>query len=151
MSFRRKAVAVFALLAAVAAAAVPPASAASVDQAFSAAVAKVLATVHNDFLDGLSAEEKRAFEQLIDIIVERRGLDPGMHVFHYAPYEPTAMKRLMGRYGTRAGRNGSSPDPTGSWIGYASLVRRSLIMRRQRSKSAPTRSILLAKMMRGTL
>src|SRR5262249_75505 len=28
--------------------------------------------------------------------------DPGAHVYHYAPYEPTAMKRLMGRYGTRA-------------------------------------------------
>ena len=25
-----------------------------------------------------------------------------MHVYHYAPYEPTAMKRLMGRYATRA-------------------------------------------------
>src|SRR5262249_31123093 len=47
-------------------------------------------------------EEKRAFEQLIDVIVERRRRDPGMHVFHYAPYEPTSMKRLMGRYGTRA-------------------------------------------------
>ena len=47
-------------------------------------------------------EEKWAFERLIDLIVERRGRDPGMHVFHYAPYEPTAMKRLMGRYATRA-------------------------------------------------
>ena len=59
MSFRRKAVAVLALLAAVAAAS--PAGAASVDQAFAAAVAKVLDGVHNDFLDGLSASEKRAF------------------------------------------------------------------------------------------
>ncbi|MEZ5420492.1 MAG: hypothetical protein R2708_24555 [Vicinamibacterales bacterium] len=25
-----------------------------------------------------------------------------MHVHHYAPYEPTAFKRLMGRYATRA-------------------------------------------------
>ena len=24
-----------------------------------------------------------------------------MHVYHYAPYEPTALKRLMGRHGTR--------------------------------------------------
>jgi len=59
MSFRRKAVAVLALLAA--AAATPASAAASVDQAFSAAVAKVLAGVHNDFLDGLSPAEKRAF------------------------------------------------------------------------------------------
>jgi uncharacterized protein len=47
-------------------------------------------------------EEKRAFERLIDFIVERRRRDSVMHVFHYASYEPTAMKRLMGRYGTRA-------------------------------------------------
>ncbi|NOU26849.1 MAG: TM0106 family RecB-like putative nuclease [Polyangiaceae bacterium] len=48
------------------------------------------------------AEEKRAFETLIDLVGERRRVDPAMHVYHYAPYEPTAMKRLMGRYATRA-------------------------------------------------
>ena len=32
---------------------------------------------------------------------ERLAADPTMHVYHYAPYEPTALKRLMGRYGTR--------------------------------------------------
>jgi uncharacterized protein len=47
-------------------------------------------------------EEKQAFERFIDFVVERRRRDPAMHVYHYAPYEPTAMKRLMGRYGTRA-------------------------------------------------
>ncbi len=35
-------------------------------------------------------------------LLERRSRDPGMHVYHYAPYEPTAMKRLMGKYATRA-------------------------------------------------
>jgi uncharacterized protein len=24
-----------------------------------------------------------------------------MHIYHYAPYEPVALKRLMGRYATR--------------------------------------------------
>ena len=47
------------------------------------------------------AEEHRAFEELIDLIVERRRLHPRMHVYHYAPYEPNALGRLMGRYGTR--------------------------------------------------
>jgi predicted RecB family nuclease len=47
-------------------------------------------------------EEKAAFERLIDFVVERRSRDAAMHVYHYAPYEPTAMKRLMGRYATRA-------------------------------------------------
>ena len=52
----------------------------------------------NEFsLDG----ERRAFERLVDVIIERLERDPSMHVYHYAPYEPTALKRLMGRYGTR--------------------------------------------------
>lgn len=46
-------------------------------------------------------EERSAFEALIDSITERRAAHPGMHVYHYAPYEPAAIKRLMGRYGTR--------------------------------------------------
>ncbi len=45
--------------------------------------------------------EQRAFERLIDFIIARLAADPGLHVYHYAPYEPTALKRLMGRYGTR--------------------------------------------------
>ncbi len=49
-----------------------------------------------------AGQEKAAFERLIDLILESRTRDPQMHVYHYAPYEPTAMKRLMGRYGTRA-------------------------------------------------
>src|SRR3954453_16298596 len=48
-------------------------------------------------LDG----ERRAFERLVDFIVDRLERDPTMHVYHYAPYEPPALKRLMGRYGTR--------------------------------------------------
>jgi uncharacterized protein len=55
-----------------------------------------------DALGTFSLEaEKRAFEALIDLIMERWARDPGLHVYHYAPYEPTALKRLMGRYGTR--------------------------------------------------
>ena len=47
------------------------------------------------------AEEKRAFEDFIDFVVERLKRFPGAHVFHYAPYEPTALKRLMSYHGTR--------------------------------------------------
>jgi hypothetical protein len=47
------------------------------------------------------AGEKAAFERLIDRIDERLRRHPGMHVYHYAPYEPTALKRLMGRHATR--------------------------------------------------
>jgi predicted RecB family nuclease len=47
------------------------------------------------------AEEKAAFEQLIDLVSERRRRFPDMHVYHYAPYERTALQRLMGQHGTR--------------------------------------------------
>jgi uncharacterized protein len=45
--------------------------------------------------------ERRAFERLVDFVIERYDADPTLHVYHYAAYEPTALKRLMGRYGTR--------------------------------------------------
>ena len=45
--------------------------------------------------------ERRAFEALIDLVSDRLGSDPNLHIYHYAPYEPTAVKRLAGRYGTR--------------------------------------------------
>jgi uncharacterized protein len=47
------------------------------------------------------AEEKAAFEEFVDFVEERRAAHPQMHVYHYAPYERTALGRLMGRYGTR--------------------------------------------------
>ncbi len=49
---------------------------------------------------GLSAaEERAAFEQVIAEIEDAWAAHSGMHVYHYAPYEPAALKRLMGRYG----------------------------------------------------
>jgi predicted RecB family nuclease len=45
--------------------------------------------------------EKRAFEQAIDLMIGRLAKDPGIHVYHYAAYEPTAAGRLMGRHATR--------------------------------------------------
>jgi predicted RecB family nuclease len=47
------------------------------------------------------AEEKRAFARLMDWLVERRRRFPRMHVYHYAPYERSAIRRLMGEHGTR--------------------------------------------------
>jgi predicted RecB family nuclease len=46
-------------------------------------------------------EEKRAFRQLMDLFMERLQADENMHIYHYAPYEPTALKRLAGRHATR--------------------------------------------------
>ncbi|MEJ7786867.1 MAG: TM0106 family RecB-like putative nuclease [Solirubrobacterales bacterium] len=47
------------------------------------------------------AEERVAFEAFIDFVLERRERYPDLHVYHYAPYEPTAMKRMMGLHATR--------------------------------------------------
>ncbi|KRB30871.1 nuclease [Mesorhizobium sp. Root172] len=47
------------------------------------------------------ADEKLAFEAFIDFTTNRRETYPELHVYHYAPYEPGALKRLMGRYATR--------------------------------------------------
>ena len=47
------------------------------------------------------AGEKAAFERLMDLLTARLERFPEMHVYHYAPYEPTALKRLMGRHATR--------------------------------------------------
>jgi predicted RecB family nuclease len=46
-------------------------------------------------------EERRSFEAFVDLVVERLERHPDLHVYHYAPYEVSALKRLMGRYGTR--------------------------------------------------
>jgi predicted RecB family nuclease len=46
------------------------------------------------------AEERSAFEAFIDCAIQRHEAFPDMHIFHYAPYEPSALKRLMGRHGT---------------------------------------------------
>jgi predicted RecB family nuclease len=47
-----------------------------------------------------SASEKAVFEKFIADVMERWKHHPDMHVFHYAPYEPTAIKRLAGEHGT---------------------------------------------------
>ena len=44
--------------------------------------------------------ERAGFERLVARIVERRARHPEMHVYHYNHYEPTALKRLAGRYAT---------------------------------------------------
>lgn len=45
--------------------------------------------------------ERLAFEQFMDFVVERRRRYPGAHVYHYASYEETALKRLASLHATR--------------------------------------------------
>jgi predicted RecB family nuclease len=47
------------------------------------------------------AGEKRAFEAFIDFVHARLVADPDLHVYHYASYETSAVKRLMFTHGTR--------------------------------------------------
>jgi uncharacterized protein len=57
---------------------------------------------HYSGLWSLSREqEKRNFEQFVDWVMERWRQHPGLHIYHFAPYEPGALKRLMGRYASR--------------------------------------------------
>jgi predicted RecB family nuclease len=46
-------------------------------------------------------EEKKAFEDFVDCIMAIRERYPDMHIYHFSPYEPAALKRLMGKYATR--------------------------------------------------
>jgi predicted RecB family nuclease len=47
------------------------------------------------------AEEKCAFEGLVDFVQDRLRTWPDLHVYHYAPYEPSTLKRLMSVHATR--------------------------------------------------
>ena len=48
-----------------------------------------------------ATEEKKAFEGFIDWAHARWRKDPSLHIYHYAQYEVSALRRLMGRHGTR--------------------------------------------------
>ncbi|MEU9806397.1 TM0106 family RecB-like putative nuclease [Mycobacterium sp. NPDC050853] len=43
--------------------------------------------------------ERRALVAFLDLVAKRRHRNPGMHIYHYAAYEKTALLRLAGRYG----------------------------------------------------
>ncbi|MGC8657563.1 MAG: TM0106 family RecB-like putative nuclease [Desulfomonilaceae bacterium] len=46
-------------------------------------------------------EEKTAFESFMDFVAQRLKEYPSAHIYHYASYEETALKRLMCRHGVR--------------------------------------------------
>ncbi|HEX6813264.1 MAG TPA: TM0106 family RecB-like putative nuclease [Planctomycetota bacterium] len=48
-----------------------------------------------------AADEKRAVETFLDAVAARRAASPGMRIYHFAAYEPAALKRLTQRYETR--------------------------------------------------
>lgn len=46
-------------------------------------------------------DEKASFERFMDFVMARLQQHPDLHIYHFAPYEPAALKRLMGRYASR--------------------------------------------------
>jgi uncharacterized protein len=46
-------------------------------------------------------EEQTALESFVDAVMQRWSSFPGLHVYHFTPYDPAALKRLMGRYASR--------------------------------------------------
>ncbi|MBP2471663.1 uncharacterized protein JOF53_000535 [Crossiella equi] len=46
-------------------------------------------------------QEKHAFEAFVDFVMARLAEHPDLHVYHYAPYEVNALKRLAALHGTR--------------------------------------------------
>jgi predicted RecB family nuclease len=46
-------------------------------------------------------QERQAFEEFMDFCVVHRRKHPGVHVYHYASYEETALKRLASLHATR--------------------------------------------------
>ncbi|MFT5517371.1 MAG: putative RecB family nuclease [Rhodothermales bacterium] len=47
------------------------------------------------------AEERIAFEGLVDFLMARWETYPDFRIYHYSPYDKAAVSRLMGRHGTR--------------------------------------------------
>ncbi|MCB9899656.1 MAG: TM0106 family RecB-like putative nuclease, partial [Planctomycetes bacterium] len=47
------------------------------------------------------AAERVALETFVDVLLARLDAHPDLHVYHFAPYEPAALKRLASRHATR--------------------------------------------------
>ncbi|KQR39284.1 TM0106 family RecB-like putative nuclease [Microbacterium sp. Leaf159] len=49
------------------------------------------------------AAEREAFERFLDFVKVRRAAHPGMHIYHYAPYETAHLVAMAARHGVREG------------------------------------------------
>ena len=46
-------------------------------------------------------DERKNFERFIDLITQRWERFPDLHIYHFSPYDPAALKRLAGRYSSK--------------------------------------------------
>ncbi len=85
--------------------------------------------VHNGQYHALwaknEAEEKEIFEQFIDFAYKLKHQDPSLHIYHYAPYEVTSFKRLMGKYASRENEIDTFLR-SGTFVDLYSVVRQSV-------------------------
>lgn len=56
---------------------------------------------YHDWWAHTSEQERLAFEHFIDWIYQRWQQDKTMHIYHYAPYEVTAIRKISNRYNTK--------------------------------------------------
>ena len=68
---------------------------------FGAFVPDDASLAYREFWGETRAGEKRAFEAFVDWLVAHRAAHPHAHVYHYASYEKTALRKLAMRHGTR--------------------------------------------------
>ena len=54
---------------------------------------------YKDFWAHNQEEEKESFKAFVKWVYDRWQDEPGMHIYHYASYEISACRKLMGRYG----------------------------------------------------
>ncbi|MFD9893261.1 TM0106 family RecB-like putative nuclease [Amycolatopsis sp. NPDC059027] len=80
------------------------------------------------------AQEKQAFEQFVDFATARLAEHPGSHIYHYAPYENTAIKRLAAVHGTRE-------DAVDALLRAGALVDLYAVVRKAMRVSQPSYSI----------
>ena len=57
--------------------------------------------VFHDFWGHDRQQEKEAFAAFVDFVTDRLLKHPAAHIYHYAHYEPVALKRLMSLHGIR--------------------------------------------------
>jgi len=68
---------------------------------FGAFVPDDAAQPYREFWGETREGERLAFEAFVDWLVEHRRANPSAHVYHYASYEKSALRKLAMRHGTR--------------------------------------------------
>jgi uncharacterized protein len=78
-----------------------PLVAGGLEYLFGAATIEAGTLAFHDWWAHDRVEEKLAFEAFVDWAFKRWKENPGMHIFHYASYEVSALRRLSTRHDTR--------------------------------------------------